>query len=161
MQKHFTKTNSFWDKKPKKDLLDFNKQIILGEIGAAIGAPIGSFIGYLLTSNPSIISGFAVAGSILGGIIFWVTTRILDEKRKKRYSVKNLASDIAYYTPAALLLVIIEYQPILYFLSRKLIQTSIHPVLSTIIAQLSAFAIFLVLINIYRLVLQKYFNKNL
>ena len=143
------------------DFWDFNKQIVLGEIGALIGIQVFLFFGSLLTSEPSTLGFVAVAGSLAGAAGFWLITRILDEKRKKRLTTKSLASDIAYYTPAAVITVILVYLPLLKWLTQSFVEYGWFSNLAGIIAQIVAFFAFLVIINFYRVALIKWFKKSL
>jgi hypothetical protein len=145
----------------KNNFFDFNKQILFGEIGSLLGAPLFGFIASLMTTKSNIISGLAVAGSLFGAAVFWLAIRIHDEKRKKKFSVKKMAGDIAYYTPAATPLVFLVYQPVLFFLTKFLLKMGFYSVLSVVLAQFSAFILFLILINVYRIILLKYFKREL
>ena len=145
----------------KSPFLDFNKQIVVGEIGSLIGAPLAGTLCSLFTQNPNTISGFTVAGSLIGASLFWLITRILDEKRKKQFSTKKLFGDIAFYTPAAVTLVFLVYQPTLFFLTKTFLNSKMFVTLAVILSQIIAFMLFLVLINIYRIVIKKYFKREL
>lgn len=144
-----------------RDLIDFNKQILFGEVGSLLGAQLCVVISYLFTNTPGEISWFAVAGSLIGAVVFWLVVRIRDERRKKRFSLKKLGGDVAVYTPAAVVLVVVVYQPALYFLTRFFLDYGVQRVVSSSIAQLLSFLLFLILINGYRLLLIRFFKKSL
>jgi hypothetical protein len=145
----------------KSGFWDFNKQIAIGEIGSLVGAPItGAFVS-LLTKKASFISGSAVAGSLFFASLFWLITRMMDEKKKKQLSAKKMIADIAWYTPVAAVVGIFIYQPILYFLSKRLLESHMLVIFAIILAQLTAFLVFLVLINSYRFMLIKLWHKEL
>ena len=147
--------------KTSKEFIDFNKEILIGEIGALIGIPIFSYITSLFTKNSTIISSSAVVGALVGAAVFWLSMRIYDEKKRGEYSVKNIVNDVAYFTPVAFVLSMIVYQPILFFVSYYLLNQGSSVLYSVIISQIIAFIFFLVGINIYRSLLLKYFGKRL
>lgn len=144
-----------------KKTFNFNKQLLIGEIGAVICAPLVSYIFSLFTQKSSIISASAVGGSIFGAAIFWLATKIYDKKKEKKFSTPNLAKDIAYFTPAAFLLTLLLYYPTLYLLSHYLLLQGDKVLLSVIPSQIIAFLLFLVGINLYRLLLYKFLGKQL
>ena len=48
--------------------LDFNRELLFGEVGALLAAnPVASLVARF-TSNPGVISGAAVAGTLAGGV---------------------------------------------------------------------------------------------
>ena len=69
--------------------------------------------------------------------------------------------DILYFTPVASTIVFVIYQPILYFLSNYLLRKEVMVIVAVISAQLTAFMIFLLLINIYRVILGKTLGRKL
>lgn len=144
-----------------KNFFNFNKQIIFGELGSIIGAPSFTYIATFFTKNPNWISISAVAGSLIGAAILWLITRIYDEKKRNRYEIKTLATDIVYYTPVATPLVFLVYQPLLFFLTRVFLGAGLYSLIAVIIAQFIAFLSFLILINLYRLFLIKRFKIEL
>ena len=144
-----------------KKTLNFNKQLLMGEIGAATCAPLVSYIFSLFTQKPNIISASAVGGAIFGASFFWLATRIHDKKKEKTFSASSLASDIAYFTPAAFLLTLLLYYPTLYLLSHYLLLQGDKVLLSVIPSQIIAFLLFLIGINLYRLFLFRFSGKKL
>lgn len=144
-----------------KNTINFNKEIIFGEIGALIGAPLISYLVSRFTSTIGFISLSAVLGGILGGAIFWLSMRIYDKKIDKKFSVKALVEDIIYFTPMAFLISLLMYYPILFFSSEHLLENKHKILYSVIFAQLLAFSIFLVMMNLYRYFLAKVYKKIL
>lgn len=145
----------------KKSTLNFNKEIVVGEVGALIGAPLVSFIASRFTSNLDAVSICAVIGAAIGACTSWLAMRIRDREKDRNFSAHNLASDIAYFTPAALLLTLTVYYPTLYFLSGDLLAVHRRVLSSVILSQITAFLLFLVLINVYRYFLAKFAGKVL
>ncbi len=141
--------------------VDFNKEILIGEIGALAGAPLFGVIGSLIISRPDVISTFTVLGSILGGFLSWFITRIYDERKEEEFSAKKLARKLSLYTPAAFLVSILIGYPVVFFVTRTLSMRDNITAFSSLMGELSGFVIFLILINTYRYVLLKYFNKML
>jgi len=144
-----------------KETINFNKEILFGEIGAIVGIQIFSHIFYKLELSANIISYLVVVGAIVGASLFWFIMRLYDKTRKNIYSEKNIVEDISYIVPASFILTIIFYYPTLFFMTKYLIE---HNKLIDYIAtvpQIVAFALYLIAINIYRKVLMKYYNKTL
>jgi uncharacterized membrane protein YeaQ/YmgE (transglycosylase-associated protein family) len=144
-----------------KSTFDFNKEIVFGEIGALVSAPLTASIVSKYTSVNNIISASAVFGAILGASVFWLIMRIYDEKRNKIFSVKGLERDIVNFTPAAFLLTLLVYYPVLFLLSKHLLTEAYKLTFSVFISQLVAFSLFLISINIYRYMIRKYYGTQL
>lgn len=144
-----------------RPFFNFNKEVIFGAIGSAIGAPVFSFIISKFFINPPIISGSAIAGSILGGAVLWISTRISDQRKKKKYGLKKLVKDIEYFTPAAALISLFITYPLLFILSEFFLKKGYYVLLAVILSQVLSFLLFLICINIYRLILIKVKGKKL
>lgn len=145
----------------QKLFLNFNKEIIFGECGAFVGANVVALLSSKFISNPMVISIMAVAGTLIGGALFWLGARIYDKNKIGKFKKESLASDIYYFTPAALLFSLIIYDPILYFVSNTLLNQSVSVESSVITGQLIAFCLFLLAMNIYRVILFKIQGKQL
>ena len=145
----------------KTNTFNFNKEILFGELGSILGSPLISYLASQFTSNIKIISFFAVIGAIIGASVFWLSMRVIDKKKQYEKSIANLGKDILYFTPAAFLLTLLIYYPTLYFLSYNFLNSQNKILLSVIFAQLLAFTFFLIMINIYRYFLAKYYGKIL
>ncbi|MFH1311262.1 MAG: hypothetical protein ABIH65_02550 [Nanoarchaeota archaeon] len=145
----------------KRNTFNFNKQIIFGEVGALIGAPLIAYIISRFTSNSKFISFFAVIGAIVGQAILWLSTRTYDKKKEGNFSIKNLIGDLIYFTPMAFLLTLFVYYPTIYFVADYLISDHYKVIYSVISSQILAFSLFLIVINLYRYFLAKYYNKVL
>ena len=136
-----------------KALIDFNKEILFGELGAVLSAPAMAYITSLLTQNTRTISALAVIGSIVGASLFWILMKIHDEKVRHIFSGRHLVKDIEYFTPAAFLCTLLFYYPTLFLFSRHLLTQDYKVVSSVIISQIAAFILFLAALNAYRYVL--------
>lgn len=145
----------------KRNTINFNKELLFGEIGAIIGAPLASYLISLFTYTPRYIAFSAVLGGIFVEAIFWLSMRLYDKNTYEKYSVKNLGEDIIYFTPVAFLVALFIYYPILFFGSEYLIRDHYRIIYSVISSQFVAFAFFLGLMNVYRYFLAKYFRKVL
>jgi hypothetical protein len=145
----------------QKDLFDFNKQILFGEIGSVCGAPLFGWIASQMELSTTLISASAVIGSLVGGAVFWITTRVTDEKIKQRFSIKKFFSDILAFTPVAFIISFLTYQPVLFFLSSYLLGLKVPVLLAVVGAQVVAFLSFAIVINIYRYLLAKFAKKAL
>ena len=141
--------------------LDFNKEIIFGEIGALIAIPIMAYLASKVTDSAFILSALAVAGSIIGASAFWIFMRVYDEKKVHIFSMHHLVKDIEYFTPAAFLLTVLVYYPIIFFFSEYLLNRSYYAVYSVVISQAIAFTLFLAAINLYRYSLWKITGEKL
>jgi hypothetical protein len=144
-----------------RSAFDFNKEILFGELGALISAPLISYIVSRFTDVPKIISSFAVGGAIFGACAFWLLMRAYDEKSRKELSVKHMASDIEYFTPGAFILALLIYYPSLYLVSKHFLTEDYRVLISVILSQVIAFLLFLIAVNIYRYFIWKYFGKKL
>jgi hypothetical protein len=145
----------------QQSTLDFNKEILFGECGALLAANPAALAVSHFTRNDAIISWSAVAGTLFGGALFWLLARIYDKVRQHRFDAKVLASDIGYFTPAAVLLGFLVYDPSIYFTSHHLLKEGDKVVDSVLIGQLVAFTLFLLCMNVYRLLLLRYQGKTL
>jgi hypothetical protein len=130
-----------------KRVIDFNKEILFGEFGALISAPIAAFIISQFTKSASFISAIAVLGSLAGASLFWIAMRAYDENR--RHEISHLATDVGYFTPAAFLTTLLFYYPTLFLLSRHLINQDYRIMSSVVLSQFLAFSMFLIVINLY------------
>jgi hypothetical protein len=145
----------------QQSTLAFNRELIIGECGALLLVnPVASLTARI-TSNPSVISGSAVAGTLAGGALFWLAARIYDTSRSQGFSAKRLASDIGYFTPAAVLLGFVVYDPAIYLISRHLLKSGDTVTPAVFVAQAAAFLLFLASMNLYRILLLRLKGKQL
>jgi hypothetical protein len=145
----------------QQSTLDFNREILFGECGALLAAnPTATVVSHF-TRNASVISSSAVAGTLVGGALFWLAARIYDKVKRKRFDAKTLASDIGYFTPAAIILGFLVYDPSIYFTSHHLLREGDRVEYSVIVGQVVAFTLFLGCMNFYRLLLLKVRGKSL
>ncbi len=144
-----------------KSTWNFNKEILFGEIGAWFSAPLLAYIVSKFVSSPAAISISAVIGSVIGGAIFWVSTRIYHHKKKSKFKPTKLANDILYFTPIAALLGWTIYNPTVYSLSHYFLNRGDKVIFSVVLSQLIAFIIFLIGINSYRFWLHRISKKRL
>jgi uncharacterized membrane protein YeaQ/YmgE (transglycosylase-associated protein family) len=148
--------------KTNRRVIDFNKEILIGEVGALVGAPLFGFLGSILISkSPTFIPIATLVGSILGGTTSMLIARIHDEKKYKTFSAKKLVRDITLYTPAAFLIAGLVSYPVLIFVTHSVFLKQHIAYLSSFIGELSSFIVFLIIINIYRYALSRLLNKEL
>ncbi len=141
--------------------VDFNKEILIGELGALLGASFFGLESFLIGKSPNFISIFTIIGSIIGGSYSWLITRIYDERKRNEFSIKKLKRDLSLYTPIALLVALLITYPIVFFVTRS-ISSKIHlSFLGPFAGELSGFAVFIVLMNGYRYILKNSFHKIL
>lgn len=145
----------------KKNSLNFNKELIFGEIGAITGAPLTAYIVSQLVHNTKIISFSAVIGAVLGQAVFWVSMRFYDKNRESNYSIKRLGEDLIFFTPVAFFLALFLYYPSIYFISGYLIKDQFKVIYAVISSQIIGFFLFLIAINLYRYILAKIYGKIL
>lgn len=147
--------------KMNKRILDFNKEILIGEVGALIGASFLGFIGSLISRAPNFVSISTLIGSIFGGSTSMLITKVHDEKKYKTFSKKKLVRDISLYTPAAFLIAGLVAYPVLLFVTNLLfVKDNVAP-LSSFIGELAGFGAFLIVINIYRYSLSRLLKREL
>jgi hypothetical protein len=144
-----------------KEAIDFNKEILFGELGAVVGTQSFGYAASKLTPSVNVISYSVVIGAIIVASLFWFLMRIYDRKIRRSYSDKKIIEDIAYFTPASAALTILFYYPTLFLITKHLLENSTKVYYSAILAQIIAFSIFIVGINIYRKILIKYYGKTL
>jgi hypothetical protein len=145
----------------QQSTLDFNREILLGECGALLAANPTAIIVSHFTKNAALISFSAVAGTLIGGALFWLSARVYDMMREKRFDPKLLASDIGYFVPAAVVLGFMVYDPSIYFTSHHLLREGDKVEYSVIVGQVVAFSLFLLCMNLYRLLLLRIRGKIL
>ena len=142
-------------------LIDFNKEVLFGEVGGIIGAPLVGFLASIFSARPGILASFTLVGSITGAAILWLSARIYDRKKRKQFSVLKLGEDIAFYTPVAFTIAFFVCYPSIFLISRFLLRKGLPVVVSSASAEFSAFLMFLIAINIYRFLLIIFFDKSL
>ena len=150
--------------KISKEAWNFNKQIIVGEIGAIVGAQTFSHLSVEVFHSLIRVSIAAVIGSMVGSSL-WGFMRAYDMSRHEKFSSKKLIEDFVYFIPVAFLLSCLIYYPLLFFLSRSLLMHHFldhYIILSSIfISQLIAFIVFFIALNLYRIFLFKKTGKKL
>jgi hypothetical protein len=144
-----------------KRLVDFNKEVLCGEIGAIIGAPIIAALAALFTDSTRVIARFAVLGTFLGGSGLFLWKKMQDKKKEGDYSRKSLFKDLSFYTPVAAIIGTCICWPILYHLTKLLLGKDFNSFMAGAISEVTAFSVFLVLINLYRYILVKKFRKEI
>ena len=80
--------------KISKRAIDFNKEMLFGEIGSFLGAQTFGLVFSNITSNINIISFSVIAGAILGAALFFLSARIYNQSRKRTLSRKKLVGDL-------------------------------------------------------------------
>jgi hypothetical protein len=145
----------------QKTTLDFNREILFGECGALLAANPAAEVASHFSGNPTIISTAAVAGTLVGGALFWLVARIYDKVRQKTFDTRSIASDIGYLTPAAVILGFVVYDPAIYLTSHHLLTSGERVLASVLLGQLVAFSLFLACMNVYRILLIRISGKVL
>jgi hypothetical protein len=144
-----------------KSTLVFNRELMFGECGALLLANPTASVVSRYTRSADVISYAAVAGTLAGGALFWLAARIYDSTRGKRLDKKVLASDIGYFTPAAIILGFLVYDPSIYLATHHLLRDGDSVVPSVFIGQAIAFLLFLICMNAYRILLLRIRGKML
>lgn len=145
----------------RQSTLDFNREILFGECGALLMANPAALIVSRFTRSSAVISWAAVGGTLAGGALFWLAARVYDARRDKRFNPRVLMSDIGYFTPAAIALGFLVYDPSIYLTSHYLLDQGGRVGRSVIVGQVVAFALFLSCMNLYRLALLRMRGKSL
>jgi hypothetical protein len=140
---------------------EFNQEIIFGEIGAVLGAYAAALIATRLTHRFGLISATLIPGTLLGGTIFWLAARIAHQRERRNWSVRVLARDIGYFTPAAATLGFVVYDPAIYLASHFLLVRGAGVILAVAGGEITAFTLFLASMNAYRLILARAGLRNL
>ena len=144
-----------------KEAIDFNKEILFGEIGALVGIQFVDFISLFFFISTRIIPHLVILGAIIGGSLFWVSARIYYRKKEGKYSEKGLIRDVEYFAPASAVLTFAFYYPALFFATKYFLAHNRHLEFSTIVSQIVAFVLFMITINLYRYFLFKIFKKRI
>jgi hypothetical protein len=144
-----------------KRFVDFNKQLLFGEIGALMGTPLFPLITSHFTDDPAVVSFSAVIGGLAAGSIFWLVVRVYDERRRGLHWVRHLAGQIVWFSPAASVLGLLIYQPTLFLVARHLIKAGALVVHAVLASQALAFTLFLVAMNLYRLMISRTGKKRI
>lgn len=144
-----------------KRCIDYNKQLLFGEIGALVGTPLFPSVASHWTGDPNLLSWSAVAGGLVTGSVFWLAVKICDEQRRGSRSVGRLAGQIAWFTPAAFVIGLLVYQPTLFLMSRELISHGNAVAVAVVASQALSFGLFLGAMNIYRLALYRIAGENM
>lgn len=144
-----------------KETINFNKEIIFGEVGAIVGIQVSGNLFYKLNISINFLAYIVVLGAIIGASLFWFLMRVYDKTRKNKYSEKKIIEDISYFVPASFLLTTIFYYPTLFLVTKYLLEHNKFIEYVTTIPQIIAFLLYLVAINIYRKIIMKYYNKVL
>ena len=146
-----------------RDFVNFNKEILFGEVGAILGAQATSYFVSEVTMRASTISTYTVLGSIVGASLFWLSTRAYDKIKTSRggFSSKRFVEDIAYFTPVAFLLTFFIYYPSLYYFSKILIEESGKVTIPVFFSQAGAFLLLLIALNFYKYMLFKITGRKL
>jgi hypothetical protein len=147
--------------KISKETLNFNKEILFGEIGALVGTQTGGYISSKFTDSSTLISYSVVAGALVFASLFWLAMRIYDKSKKEKYSEDKFVHDLKYFTPASAFLTFGIYYPVLFFVTKHFLENGRIVEFSAIISQTLAFAFFLVGINVYRNILFNKFGKRI
>lgn len=147
--------------KISKETINFNKEILFGEAGALIGTQAGGDISSIFTKNVDIISYSVVFGALVMASVFWLLMRAYDKSRHDKYSLDKFKNDLKYFTPASAFLTFTIYYPVLFFVTRRFLLHNRIVEFSSVLAQSIAFSLFLIGINIYRYILNKYYQKKL
>jgi hypothetical protein len=139
----------------------FNREILLGECGALVVANGSAPIVFHYTRSADLISSAAVAATLIGGGLCWLAARVYDKVKDRTFTAQALASDIGYFTPAAIILGFTVYDPAIYLASHYLLIHGTGDAVSVLVGQLIAFALFLASLNAYRLLLIRFRGKSL
>ncbi|VVB83111.1 Uncharacterised protein [uncultured archaeon] len=147
--------------KISKETLNFNKELLIGEIGTLAGIQFVDFLSYIFSFPIKLIPHLVVFGAIIGGSLFWVLARIYYKSKEEKYSEKKFLYDIKYFTPASAFFTFAFYYPALFFATKYFLFHHRQVEFSTIISQIIAFGLFLIGINFYRYILLKVFKKQI
>ena len=144
-----------------KEVIDFNKELLFGELGALIGIQFIDFISIFFSVSVNLIPHLIILGAIIGGSLFWVSARIYYKSKEGNYSEKKLITDVEYFAPASAILTFTFYYPALFFSTKYFLIHNRHIEFSSIVSQIIAFSLFMIAINLYRYALLKIFKKKI
>ena len=141
------------------EFIRFNQGIIFGEVGALIGVPLTPLIVSRFTTNAAALSTSAVIGGVVLGSAFWLIANLsqkhAQESTDSGRGAGTLAKRIAYFTPAAFLISLVTYHPVIWLVSYWLLRKGTAAPLAAITAEGLAFVLFLSAMNLYRLALYR------
>ena len=146
--------------KLSREFVHFNRELIFGEIGALIGILLAPLIVSRYTSDAAILSSSAVGGGMVMGSVFWLLTSVGHETARGTDLVWRLGRKIVFFSPAAFVLGLLVYQPVLWLLSYWLIAWGVHVLWAAWLSQTVAFALFLSVMNLYRWLMHRLGGRN-
>ena len=141
--------------------LDFNKEILFGELGALIGTQLFGHLAFGLGYKNIVIAMFVIFGGLIGMAVFWLGARIYNQKKQNIFSKRKLIKDITYFTPMATIVSWGVYQPILFLLSKYFLEKGFCVSFAILFSQILAFMSFLIWMNLLRLFLVKTSGREL
>ena len=141
--------------KYSREFIRFNQGIIFGEVGALIGVPLTPLIVSRFTTNAAALSTSAVIGGVVLGSAFWLIANLSQKHAAGGRGAGTLAKRIAYFTPAAFLISLVTYHPVIWLVSYWLLRKGTAAPLAAITAEGLAFVLFLSAMNLYRVVLYR------
>lgn len=144
--------------KYSREFIRFNQGIIFGEVGALIGVPLAPMIASRFTANAAVLSSAAVIGGLVLGSAFWLIVNVGHEQAQagdRSAVAKNIAQRIAWFTPAAFLISLVTYHPVIWLVSYSLLRRGTPALWAGLTAEALAFALFLSAMNLYRLALHR------
>jgi len=139
----------------------FNREILIGELGAVFVVNLVAAAAAHYTRNAAVVASSTIVGSKLGGTLFWLSARIYDQVTGRQFRAKTLASDIGYFTPAAIVLGLLLYDPSIYLTAHALLRQGVPVAAAVTAGQVVAFGLFLLGMNLYRLALYQVRGKSL
>ena len=145
----------------RQSTLNFNRQLLAGEVGALLLAYVAVPAVAHFRSNPALLSAVAVAATLVGGSLGWIAARVSDQLRRRPSSVRSMAGDLSYFTPAALCCGFCVYDPVIYLLTHYLLVHRAGAWVAVAAGQLAAFSAFLLALNAYRFALFRFRGKAL
>jgi hypothetical protein len=145
----------------RQSTFNFNRELLLGEICALVMANVVAPTAAHFSRDARVISTGAVVGTLIGGGLGWLVARIHDQRRAKTYSARAIASDVAYFTPAAIAFGLGVYDPAIYLISHWFLVRGDGVIISVVVGQIVAFGLFAVGLNLYRFALLKLWGKSL
>jgi hypothetical protein len=147
--------------KISREAFDFNKEILVGEIGSLIGIQVATILSIHFPRYHNLIPYFIVLGASVIGSLFWILARVYYKSKRESYSERKFFNDVKYFAPASVLLAYLFYYPAIFFTSKYLLEHHKAIEFSAILSQLVAFLVFILAMNIYRYILIKVSVKKL
>jgi hypothetical protein len=145
-------------KRLSKRVWDFNKEILLSELGSIVCGTLAGIIAAVFFVDVRTISVLTVVGVSIGSSVVWLVLRIIDTKRRGVYSKKKVFRDLEYFVPGAIFISVLFVYPTIFFGTKALLEAGIGPGSSAFVGTFMGIIVYMGCMNVYRIQLERHWN---